>query len=443
MGILDTIDSFKHRGNHTALIEDNRAITYLDLFVRVNALRSQLSLHYNSPRSILLQGDFSFTSIAYLLALLAENHVVSLSASPNSPSVEWCNQLGLGGVVNAFTGEVILKNQEQHSPLIHGLLVQREAGLLLLSSGTTGEPKWILHCLASLMYKYTYSKKSLVTLGFLLFDHIAGFDTLMYTLHAGGTLVLLENRMVGTVLETLQRHHVQVLPTTPSFLNLLLFEDHFSPNNLPFLSIITFGSERINDNTLVRLINRFGQRVRCEQKYGLTELGSLVLKSKPEDPRWVQFDNRFASWKIEDGLLHIKTDSTLLGYIYADREEAYSGWFNTGDLVEQEGEWLHILGRASDIINVGGQKVYPAEVESVLQNMENVVQVVAKAEPHPLMGHVVGVSVQITNDETEIDFRKRMRLYCKDKLASFKIPVSVSLQKEPLMTARFKIKRLS
>lgn len=443
MPIIKALQRFQTFGERTALIEANRAWSYSELLALVESYRGLCRAQFQSPQSILLQGDFSVSAIAYLLALLAENHVVSLTSDEHPPIQAWCNQLGLAALLNAQTGEFLILKNEKSSPLIHGLIEQVKPGLVLLSSGSSGEPKWIVHDLARLMFKYQHSKKACVTLGFLLFDHIAGFDTLMYTLHAGGSLVLIPNRLTGTVLEALHQHQVEVLPTTPSFLNLLLFESNFTPEYLPHLAIITFGSERINDTTLLRLQERFKQQVRCEQKYGLTELGSLMLKSKSDDPRWVQLDSRFADWKVEEGMLYIKTESSLIGYVYAQYEVPCSGWFNTGDLVEQDGDWLHILGRASELINVGGQKVYPAEIETVLQNMENVLQVVAKGEPHPLMGQVVSVLVQIRDDESESVFRQRMRLFCKDKLASYKVPVWVSLQKEPLMTDRFKSKRLS
>ncbi|MGI9192856.1 MAG: ANL family adenylate-forming protein [Chitinophagaceae bacterium] len=443
MPIIKALQRFQTFGERTALIEANRAWSYSELLALVETYRGHCRAQFQSPQSILLQGDFSVSAIAYLLALLAENHVVSLTSDEHPPIQAWCNQLELAALLNAQTGEFLILKNEKSSPLIHGLIEQVKPGLVLLSSGSSGEPKWIVHDLARLMFKYQHSKKACATLGFLLFDHIAGFDTLMYTLHAGGSLVLIPNRLTGTVLEALHQHQVEVLPTTPSFLNLLLFESDFTPEYLPHLAIITFGSERINDTTLLRLQERFKQQVRCEQKYGLTELGSLMLKSKSDDPRWVKLDSRFADWKVEEGMLHIKTESSLIGYVYAQHEVPCSGWFNTGDLVEQDGDWLHILGRASELINVGGQKVYPAEIETVLQNMENVLQVVAKGEPHPLMGQVVSVLVQIRDDESESVFRQRMRLFCKDKLASYKIPVWVSLQKEPLMTDRFKSKRLS
>lgn len=415
--------------------------TYSNLLELVYAKQRQLRSELNTPVPVVLSADFTVSGIAWLLALLSNKHVVLLQTPQTEHDTSLWQRAGIQVLIKAEENDLTIIDAPKPSGVVANLLEQGDGGILLLSSGTAGQAKLIVHATSRLMSKYGQSKKSYRTLGFLLFDHIAGFDTLMYTLHAGGTLVTLPNRQTTSVLEALHHYRVEVLPTTPSFINLLLFEELFNSSYLPHLKIITFGSERMNDFTLNRLLERFGESVRCEQKYGLTELGSLVLKSKPNDPSWIQLDNRFASWKVEDNQLFIKTNTSLLAYIYPDREELCEGWFNTEDQVIVDGDWLKILGRRTDIINVGGQKVYPAEVEAILQSMPNVLQVVVQGVPHPLMGQVVMATIQLSEMEEEITFRSKLRLYCKDKLLSYKIPVSIKLSSSPLMSERFKVQR--
>lgn len=424
-----------------AIIDRGKSFTYAELVHIVNEKIQFLHAKFKTPVPIILQGDFSLSGIAWLLALLAENFVVFLQTESADFNLdEWAN-IGIQAKLVAESNELVFFETTCTSPSIEGLLKSHEAGVLLLSSGSSGAPKLILHAASRLLNKYSQSKKSYRTLGFLLFDHIAGFDTLMYTLHAGGTLVTLPNRQTSTVLKHLIDYNVEVLPTTPSFINLLLLEEEFQPAFLPSLKIITFGSERMNDVTLQRLLARFNEKVRCEQKYGLTELGSLVLKSKPNDPSWIQLDGRFSSWKLVDNQLHIKTSSTLLAYIYQDHEELGSEWFNTGDEVQLDGDWIKILGRKSDIINVGGQKVYPAEVEAVLQSMPNVLQVIVSGVSHPLMGQVVKADFQVETNVDETEFRSAMRQFCQTKLLRYKVPVIVSLSTESIISSRFKAQR--
>ena len=76
------------------------------------------------------------------------------------------------------------------------------------------------------------------------------------------------------------------------------------------------------------------------------------------------------------------------------------GYFDTGDMVEVDGEWLRILGRASEVINVGGSKVFPAEVESVLLALDNVEDAVVYAEPNPLTGQTVAATIKLQHEES-------------------------------------------
>jgi len=73
--------------------------------------------------------------------------------------------------------------------------------------------------------------------------------------------------------------------------------------------------------------------------------------------------------RVVDGMLEIKAESVMLGYLNAPSTFAEDDWIKIVDVVEVDGEWLRILGRKSKIINVGGQKIYPAGVENIIQQM--------------------------------------------------------------------------
>jgi acyl-CoA synthetase (AMP-forming)/AMP-acid ligase II len=114
------------------------------------------------------------------------------------------------------------------------------------------------------------------------------------------------------------------------------------------------------------------------------------------------------------------------------------GWLNTQDAVEVDGEWLRVLGRVSDLINVGGQKVYPAEVEAVVMQCPNVADVAVYAEKSPLTGQFVAARVNLVAPEPLDVFKKRLKTFCRDKLAPYKIPVRIELTDEQQFSARFK-----
>src|SRR5690606_29517991 len=136
--------------------------------------------------------------------------------------------------------------------------------------------------------------------------------------------------------------------------------------------------------------------------------------------------------------LEIKAQSAMLGYLNAPSPFTEDGWFMTGDAVEVDGEWLKILGRKSELINVGGEKVYPAEVESVLQMMEGVEDVAVTGLPNPITGNIVFARVKLSQPEDLASFRARMQAFCRGKLERFKVPQKVELVDGTLHGERFK-----
>jgi acyl-CoA synthetase (AMP-forming)/AMP-acid ligase II len=117
------------------------------------------------------------------------------------------------------------------------------------------------------------------------------------------------------------------------------------------------------------------------------------------------------------------------------------GWFNTGDKVEQDGEYLRILGRESDWINVGGAKVYPAEVENVLLELPSVLDVTVYGERHPLTGQIVAARLLLAAPEDLSELKRRLRAHCRARLEPYKIPVKVTVTEQPDHNARFKKQR--
>ena len=108
--------------------------------------------------------------------------------------------------------------------------------------------------------------------------------------------------------------------------------------------------------TLDRLINIF-PNAKLQQTYGLSELGVLRSKSEKDGSLWVKLGGDGFGLKVKDDILWIKSNFAMIGYLNAPQPFDDQGWFNTQDKVEVKGEYFRILGRETDLINVGGQKV--------------------------------------------------------------------------------------
>jgi long-chain acyl-CoA synthetase len=243
--------------------------------------------------------------------------------------------------------------------VIHQALREgKHPGLVLFSSGSTGASKAAVHDFSKLLTKFHNRRQSKKTLAFLLFDHIGGINTLLYTLSNTGTLVTVTDRSPESIGKAIQDHQVQILPTSPTFLNLLLMRELPRDFNLSSLELITYGTEPMPQSTLTA-VHEVLPSVRLQQTYGLSELGILRSKSESDDSLWVKIGGEGFETRVVEGLLEIKAESAMLGYLNAPSPFTEDGWFNTGDAVEVKGDYFKILGRVSDLINVGGEKVYP------------------------------------------------------------------------------------
>jgi acyl-coenzyme A synthetase/AMP-(fatty) acid ligase len=398
-----------------------------------------------SGEVVAITGDYSPDAIALVIALiLNRNIIVPLSPVSRAHFSEYYDishtQVVIDLSVHNFSIERINADPLQND-ILALLIEQRRPGLVLFTSGSTGQPKAVTHDFDKLLSKFITAGKSYRTLCFLMFDHIAGIDTYFYCLFSGSPAIFPVSRNPGAICKLIEQHRVEVLPTSPTFLNLLLLSEEYKNYNLSTLKVITFGSERMPQYLLERLGEIF-KGVRLIQKYGVTELGSPPSKSKDTNAEWIKIDSEQFKTKIVDGVLYVQADTAMLGYLNAPSPFTDDGWYNTGDSVEVDGEYLRILGRKSEIINVGGEKVYPAEVENLIQEMDNVAEVTVFGEKNPITGSIVCARVRLLADQDPKDFTLQLKKFCRERMEVYKIPVKVSFDDKNLHNVRFKKTRI-
>ena len=221
----------------------------------------------------------------------------------------------------------------------------------------------------------------------------------------------------------------------------MLLSGGYKNYDLSSLKIISYGTEPMPESTLKRL-NKAFPGVNLYQTYGLIELGVMSSKSKKDDSLWVKVGGKGYKTRIVDGILHIKAKSAMLGYLNASSPFTDDGWFITGDEVLQKGNYIKILGRKSEIINVGGEKVYPQEVENVIQEMDNVAEVTVYGEKNSIIGNIVCAKIRLETNENKKQFIINVKEFCRSKLETFKVPVKVLLSDENLYSSRFKKVRI-
>lgn len=388
-----------------------------------------------------LEADFSPSAVALLLALIDRRAIVvplTSSVEMKKPEFREIAEVEIVATVNgADAVQFVPTGTHARHEFIHTLRARGNPGLVLFSSGSTGRSKASVHDFAPLLEKFRVVRHAKRAITFLLFDHIGGVNTLLYTLSNAGCVITTEDRSPDAVCVAVARHRAQLLPTSPTFLNLLLLSEAHHRHDLSSLELVTYGTEVMPESTLQRFHALF-PAIQLLQTYGLSEVGILRSKSRSSDSLWVKVGGEGFETRVVDGMLEIRAQSAMLGYLNAASPFTDDGWFKTGDAVEVDGEYLKILGRKSEMINVGGEKVYPAEVESVLQLMEGVEDVAVTGEPHPITGQIVTARVKISTDESLPEFRSRMRDWLGERLPRFKIPQKVELVGDTMHGPRFK-----
>ena len=323
------------------------------------------------------------------------------------------------------------------NPMLDEFRATAKAGLILFSSGSTGKPKGMLHDFERVMEKFFVQRAPVVAIPFLMLDHFGGINTILAITASLGTVVTAEDRAIATICAAIQDHKVELLPTTPSFLTLLAATDLAKRYDLTSLKRITYGTETMPQATLDRTRARF-PGVELQQTYGLSEVGVLRSQSRPDGSLWVRIGGSGFETQVRDGILWIRSDYRMVGYLNAPSGFDADGWFNTQDRVEVDGDYFRILGRVTDLINVGGQKVYPAEVEDVILAQPNVADVVVVGEKHALLGQIVVAKVALHEPEPLADLRLRLRKACLARLTAYKVPAKVELLDQEIYSARFK-----
>lgn len=438
------IERFASAREKSAFIHHGTPFSYGQMVDRVSALELQLQQagvgHHDA---VVVLADFAPEVVCMLLALARLR--ATIVPMTRGSVIEESEVLGISGCTRRidFAPDGSTWDMRTHAvsitnPLMAEFLhTSTSPGLVLFSSGSTGKPKGMLHDFWRVIERFKIQRAPVVAVPFLLLDHFGGINTILSITSSLGTVVTTEDRLLPTICAAIEKYKVDLLPTTPSFLTMLAATDLPQRYDLSSLKRITYGTETMPQATLDRIRERL-PNVELQQTYGLSEVGVLRSQSRADGSLWVRIGGQGFETQVRDGILWIRSEFRMLGYLNAPSAFDDEGWFNTQDRVEVDGEWFKILGRVTDLINVAGQKVYPAEVEDVILQLPNVADVVVKGEKHTLLGQIVVAHVALSEPEPLPELRARVRAACLSKLTDYKVPAKVMLMDAEMYSARFK-----
>ena len=371
-----------------------------------------------------LIGDFDAESVATLLNLLARGAVVVPLTNDTSGQHDYFIQESRSQYIFEKNNlvNVLSESQEEH-PLLDQLRSKENPGLILFTTGTTGRPKAILHDFLPFISRYQTPRPPLKAVSFLLFDHIGGINTLLHMLFNLGQIVSIEHRTVESVAKTIKDYSVELLPTTPTFLRMLSLNPGIEEKLGSSLKIISYGTERMDQPTLKRLVDQF-PKVDFRQTYGMSELGILRIKSKARDSLYMSVGGEGVTTRIQDNILYIKAENRMLGYLNADSPFDEDGWYCTKDIVRSDKEgYLTITGRDSDVINIAGLKFMPSEVERECLKIRNVKFAKAIGVSNPITGQYLELNIELVDSELpKSEIKEHLLSVLRSKLPKYMIP---------------------
>ena len=444
------LERFRDNADKIAIIDDGKSYTYGELLEGILDL-SSTTLKGIKNKVVAIIGGYSFYNIALFLALYENKNIIVPLVECNETALkESMADIKINAEILEFPNskfpnskfpnlEFLETNDKKHA-IIENLFRQKHAGLVLFSSGSTGKPKAMVHDLDTLISSFEAKKpRKLNMLLFLLFDHIGGINTLLNILATLSTAIIPRERNSDEICALIEKYKISVLPSNPTFLNLILMSNAYKKYDLSSLKMITYGTEAMSESLLARLKATF-KKVKFLQTFGTSETGILNTSSKSSGSTYIKLND--AEYKIVNGELWIKSKTQILGYLNADMsafEASFEdGWFKTGDLVCLDGEYLKIVGRLKELINIGGKKALPSEIESVIMELENIADCVVYGEKNAITGQSVSCDVVLKNTMAKDELKKLIRSACASKLERYKIPSKINVVEKIAFTNRFK-----
>ena len=318
----------------------------------------------------------------------------------------------------------------------------RKSEWILFTSGTTGIPKMVAHSLEALTGAIQPTTADDVIWGtFYDIRRYGGLQILLRALLGQASLILSDaGESAGDFLVRLSRHGVTHLTGTPSHWRRAVMsrgDDAISPR------YVRLSGETADQAILDSLKARFSG-VPMGHAYASTEAGVGFEVTDGLEGFPVSYVGRPGpvEMKVVDGVLHVRSPRTASRYVGSSEALTDDGWVNTGDMLELRGDRYYFAGRVGGIINVGGLKINPEEVEAVINRHPGVHASRVSGRKNPFTGFIVVAEVVLADSANDnVSFKEAIMETCRQTLPPHKVPAMLRFVPALKLTAGGKLSR--
>lgn len=433
---------------------ESESLTFEDTYERVRKVC--LILNQFPKKSVIsMMFDNSIEFIISYLAIIKSGkiaHIISPSINRTNfvKQIESCNPkciLSLNKFIDEFKDikndiSLIDYYEFQKQKSSHEEMHISDIASLIYTSGTTSSPKGVPIKHSNIMFttqnivnvlEYSNSDIDVIPLSL---SHSFGLGCLHTSLFNGSTLILHKNTInILNILNSIKENNATTFAAVPATLTSLVnnFPEEFAEKCSGLRLIIT-NSTKVPKDTIHKILQLL-PNTKFATYYGLTEASRSTFMIFNENKNKEESVGKFAPG-IKIKILNEKNDSkigeimikgknVIENYWNNDFGDKFSdSWLKTGDLgyLDMDG-FLYLTGRKDYIINVGGEKINPEEIENVVKTLDSIDDVIAIGMEHQLFGQVVKLFVKKMKNK-EIDSAKIIA-HCKQNLERFKVPMEV------------------
>lgn len=385
------------------LIDQNVSLSYEEILYNINNSRSYIDC-YTYP-------DLKSFFQNWILALVNQKNI-SLMDSDLSEKEIVSNNLEVNQLIEIKDPKKINSIDE-----LIDVIRNSNSEITLFTSGTTGFTRKFTHPLKNLIRKINVSEERTQDVWGFAFNptHVAGVQVFFQAILNQNLLVNVFMKSKDIVVNAIKEHQITNLSSTPTFYRLLLPLSH----SFDSVKKITIGGEK-SDNHLISEVEKAFPNARINNVYGSTETGPLFSSQNDE---FVVLDKHIGLIKVVENELYIHKNlfgkTTQLNLI--------DDFYPTGDLIEWTDDLqrrFRFTSRKNELINVGGYKVNPYEVEDELVQHLKIRNVRVFGKPNTILGNVICCEIELLPD-SELK-EEDVRFFLNGKIQNFKIPRKIA-----------------